>query len=277
MIKLLNAGFTRLRKNRLFWLLTIFSIGLALAMIYTRYSDMKEYGDTIEAEQLMLNYGTIIGIVIAIFTSLFLGTEYSDGAIRNKISVGHKRIHIYLSNFLITIIASLFSYILFIIIVSLIGIPLFGGITMSISKLLSLLGCIFVTVITYCGIFTFIAMVISNKAVTAIVSIVLGFGCMMAALICFSVTQAPEYIELASVTDEDTGDFKVIQEPNPKYPSETKRKVYQTLLDINPAGQMFQLAGRAAPDLKVLPIYSSGLLIGFTAAGIVLFNKKDIK
>ena len=83
MIKLLNAGFTRLRKNRLFWILTAFSIGLALLMVYAKYNDMRNYGDTIEAEQLMLNYATIIGVVISIFTSLFLGVEYSDGVIRN--------------------------------------------------------------------------------------------------------------------------------------------------------------------------------------------------
>ena len=72
MIKLLNAGFTRLRKNKLFWLLIIFSIGLALFMIFTQYDDMKKYEEVIKTEQLMLNYSTIIGIVIAIFTSLFL-------------------------------------------------------------------------------------------------------------------------------------------------------------------------------------------------------------
>ena len=104
MIKLLNAGFTRLRKSKLFCILTIFSIVFALCMIYTQYSDMKKYGSVIEVEQIMLNYATMIGIIIAIFTSLFLGVEYSDGAIRNKISIGHKRISIYLSNFIITTI-----------------------------------------------------------------------------------------------------------------------------------------------------------------------------
>jgi len=114
LIKLLNAGFTRLRKNKLFWLLTLFSIVLALFMIYFRYNDMKAYEDTVAVEQLMFNYSTIIGIVMSIFTSLFLGVEYSDGAIRNKISIGHKRVNIYLSNFIVTTITSLFSFILFI-------------------------------------------------------------------------------------------------------------------------------------------------------------------
>ena len=38
MIKLLNAGFSRLKKSKLFWIVTIFSIVLALFMIYTQYS-----------------------------------------------------------------------------------------------------------------------------------------------------------------------------------------------------------------------------------------------
>ena len=72
------------------------------------YINMKKYGDVIEIGQLMLNYPTMIGIIIAIFTGLFLGVEYSDGAIRNKITIGHKRINIYLSNLIVVTATSLF-------------------------------------------------------------------------------------------------------------------------------------------------------------------------
>lgn len=274
MNKLLIAGFTRLRKNKLFWLLTIFSIGLALFMIYSRYCDMKAYGEVVGVGQIMFNYSTIVGIVIAIFTSLFLGVDYSDGTIRNKISVGHKRSDIYLSNLLIISVTSLFSYILFIAIVAIIGIPLLGGITISIPKLLMLLGCIFATIITYSSIFTLIAMMISNKAITAIVSIMLAFGMMMAAVICLNILNTQEFIQEASLVD---GEMKFEEVPNPKYPSEEKRKVCQTLLDINPAGQMFQFVGRAVPNLKVLPLYSLGEFIVFAGTGILLFKKKDLK
>ena len=40
-----------------------------------------------------------IGIVMAVFCSLFIGTEYSEGTIRNKIIIGQKRGTVYLSNF----------------------------------------------------------------------------------------------------------------------------------------------------------------------------------
>ena len=243
-------------------------------MIYGQYSDMKNYGEVIEVEQLMLNYSTMIGIVIAIFTSLFLGVEYSDGAIRNKISIGHKRTNIYLSNLFITTITSLFSYILFMIVISIIGIPLFGGITMSISVLLKFIGYVFMTIIAYSSLFTFVAMMISNKTITAIVSIMLAFGLMMTALTCLNIVNAQEYIQEASMIN---GEMSFEEVKNPKYPSETKKKVCQTLVDINPAGQMFQLAERSAPNLKVLPLYSLGILVVFTGTGLGLFKKKELK
>ncbi len=274
MIKLLNAGFIRLRKNKLFWLLIIFSIGLALFMIYMGYSDIKRYGGTVEVEQYMLNYSIMIGIIIAIFTSLFLGVEYSDGAIRNKISIGCKRINIYLSNLIIVIVTSLLSYILFLVIVTIIGIPLFGGITIEVSKLFLLLGCIFVTVMAYSSIFTFIAMIISNKTITAIVSIMLAFGMMMVALTCFYILETPKTIKQASIIN---GETKIEEIPNPKYPSESKKKMCQTMININPAGQMFQISGRTIKNIKVLPLYSLGMMVIFTTVGIVLFRKKELK
>lgn len=274
MIKLLNAGFTRLRKSKLFWLLTIFSIGLALLMIYSGYSDMKKYGEITNIEQLMLNYSTMIGIVIAIFTSLFLGVEYSDGAIRNKISVGYKRENIYLSNLIITIITSLFSYILFIIVVCIGGLPLFGKITISMSTLLMLIGCIFVSIMAYSSIFTFIAMMISNKTITAIVTIMLAFGMMFYSLMIFDMLSQPEYIDALIVKD---GVQEIINTKNNHYLEGEKRKVLQLSIDIIPTGQMFQIAGRTAPNLKVFPVYSLGIVVIFTGVGLALFKRKELK
>lgn len=123
MIRLLDAGFTRLKKSKVFLLICLFSIGFALFMLGVSYKDMKQYQEVIDVAQLLLNYSTMIGVVIAIFTSLFLGVEYSEGAIRNKISMGHKRTAIYLSNLILTSITSVFAYLLFMLVVGMIGIP----------------------------------------------------------------------------------------------------------------------------------------------------------
>lgn len=277
MTRLLNAGVMRLRKNKLFWVLSIFSIGLAIFMIYENYKGMKLYGDVVEIEQDLLNYAQLIGIVASIFTSLFLGVEYSDGGIRNKISIGNKRGLIYLSNLIIVTITNILSYALFCLVILLLGIPIFGSITMPIIELLKLVGTIIIIILSYSAIFTFIAMLNQNKTITAVVSIIISFGLLMFALTCFNVLNAPEYIKVASITNEETGDFEMVKEKNPKYPSTTKRKVYQTLIDINPAGQSLQISGRLNPNLKILVLYSLGILIIFTSTGIFLFNKKELK
>lgn len=274
MIKLLNAGFTRLCKNKLFWLLTLFSVGLAIFMVYAMYSDMKNYGDVIKLEQLIFNYSTSVAIPISIFISLFLGVEYSDGAIRNKISIGHKRTNIYLSNFIITLLVSLFSYILFMLVIFLLGIPIFGNITLPISKFIMLMSCIFVTIIAYSSIFTFLAMIISNKTITAVVSIVLSFGMMITAITCMNILYTPKTVQEATMVN---GETKIVEVPNPKYPSEKKIKVCQTLLDINPTGQMFQIADNSISNIKKLPLYSLGIILIFTTSGIMVFKKKELK
>lgn len=274
LIKLFNAGFTRLYKNRLFWLFTIFSIGLALLVIYVQYNNMKRYGDIINIEQIALNYATMIGIAIAIFTSLFLGVEYSDGVIRNKISVGHKRMNIYLSNLIIIASASLFSYFWYLVVVFSVGIPLFGMDTLSFTGLLGKMIIVFVAIIAYSSIFTFMAMMISNKTITATVSIMLAFGMIMGALTCFNILAAPKTIQEATMVN---GETKIETVPNPKYPSEKKKRWCQALLDVNPAGQMFQLAGRSEGTSKVLLLYSLGIIVVFTGAGLLLFKRKELK
>lgn len=40
---------------------------------------------------------TFLGVVLAAFCSLYLGTEYQDGTLRNKVTAGYRREQIYFS------------------------------------------------------------------------------------------------------------------------------------------------------------------------------------
>lgn len=273
MIKLLNAGFTRLRKNKAFWIWTIFSICLASCMTLINYSDMKKFGDVIEIGQLMLNYPTMIGIIIAIFTSLFLGVEYSDGAIRNKISIGHRRKNIYLSNLIVSSVVSLFFYAIFLVIIIAIGIPLFGAGTIPISLILMKLLVMTLVIIAYSSVFTFVALICSNKTIISITTILLAFGMTFFSTYCYTMLTAPETISEAVM---ENGETKIEEVPNPKYPSPEKRKMYQTLLDIIPSGQTLQMQERDS-NLEILLVYSLGILVIFTGSGLILFKKKELK
>ena len=108
--KLLSANFARLRKDRFFWCLLAAVIIASLVNILNSarsFEVMTESGYGLTLEDYYFNQATLMGVYCALFASLFLGTEYSDGTIRNKLTVGHNRSHIYLSNFLVCLAASL--------------------------------------------------------------------------------------------------------------------------------------------------------------------------
>lgn len=273
MNKLLNASFARLFKSKIFWLLSIFSVGFSLVLVYGQYRNMIMYGETVELGLLMLCYPILIGIVCAVFISLFLGVEYSDGIIRNKISIGHKRMNIYLTNFIVSSVVSLFFYVIFLLTTFLVGIPLFGLGTISISLIIKKVFVLMLTILAYSSIFTFIASVCSNKTMTSIITILLAFGLIFVATYCYNILNTPEYIQLVTVVD---GNTEMKEEHNSKYPSPTKRKVYEELLSLNPAGQAIQMQ-EGNSNFGTFIGYSLGILVVFTCSGLVLFNKKELK
>ena len=219
MMRLLDAEFTRLKKSKIFRFVCLISIGVAIFMLYVSYKDMKQYNEVIDVAQLMLNYSTMIGIVIAIFTSLFLGVEYAEGAIRNKISMGHRRTDIYFSNLILTISVSLFAYLLFLLMIIVGGFTLFGGITAPIPVLMKVIGCIFLAIIAYSSLFTFIAMMVTNKTLMAILSIMVVFLLTIGSLSCLNILGTPEFIQTTTIVNQETGESKIEEMPNPKYPS----------------------------------------------------------
>ena len=95
MSKLLSADFARLKKDKVFWIGMIFMFVLGILSPVMNYIDMNRGGYEIPLESSFFVYAIYIGILLSAFCSLFVGTEYSDGTIRNKIVIGHGRIQVY--------------------------------------------------------------------------------------------------------------------------------------------------------------------------------------
>ena len=95
MTNLLSANLFRMKKNRLFWgCLLISSAAGAWQSIQT----FLEHGRTVPLDAIFFVYAMLIGLLLSVFLPLFFGSEYSDGAIRNKLAAGHTRLAVYLSN-----------------------------------------------------------------------------------------------------------------------------------------------------------------------------------
>lgn len=99
MLKLLRADFFCLRRSRAFWLCA--AAAFALSSVYM----LQASGDSAQTlEQHLLQVFPFLPILHAAFVSLFLGLEYQDGTLRNKLIVGHSRKCVYLSRLLVSII-----------------------------------------------------------------------------------------------------------------------------------------------------------------------------
>ena len=107
MNKLLSANFMRLKKEKVFWILFFFMFALGIIFPTIIKIDEIRTGIINDIDNVFGQYALFMGIIIAVFCSFFVGQEYSDGTIRNKIISGKKRTDIYLANFITSAIASL--------------------------------------------------------------------------------------------------------------------------------------------------------------------------
>lgn len=57
--------------------------------------------------QLFFIYALFVPLMVSLLTALFIGTDYSDGTMRNKLIAGHVRRKIYVANLISNVQASL--------------------------------------------------------------------------------------------------------------------------------------------------------------------------
>ena len=270
MIKLLKAGFFRLKKDVIFWLFIFLTIGISGFTLFRYLSIEGAPLDKILNEFIMY-----IGLFIAIFVSIFVGKEYGQGIIRNKIIVGHSRISVFLSNLIISIVVSLLCELIYLIIVFLIGIPLFGQMQMSFSQFAIVLLNTALVIISFCSIYNFITMICSEITISISICIILFVAMFVAQAALGFTANSRKYIEHAFW---DNGNKYIIsQEPDPNYPGDEKVKQARTLYLSIPQGQAMKIGGNDLTYSAQMAI-SSIILIGVVnIVGVCIFSKKELK
>ena len=278
MRKLLSAGLIRLRKSRIFWLLSGFMLAFGLYYPIALRMQADKYGFTATIESPFFTHIMLMGVLTSIFISLFIGTEYNDGTMRNKLIAGHSRTAVYFS-FLIVSIAAIFLMCLAYLISSLCtGIPLLGFFSdAAFPIVLGHIGTIFILAVAFTSICTAAAMLCQNKAATATVCILgvfifLFFGAYIRARL-----EEPEYDQAYYFETEETSEAESAPPtPNPWYVSGTKRQVYEFLHDFLPGNQAMQLCTLSADNLWKMSFYSILIAAVVTGTGIYVFYRENI-
>lgn len=272
----MSANLSRLWKDKIFWIgmliMTAYSVISMLNGCRQATLDMSEFNYMLD--HYYFAGMPVIGIFIAVFIGLFLGTEHSDGTMRNKLIVGHTRTKVYLANLATTFIASLMMLAVWFI-GGLVGIPTLGTWQMGISGLVVYISISILMVAAMCAIFTPICMLSTNKAVTAVLCILLCLGVILSGSMFYNALCEPEMSSGVMITAD--GMQMGEPTPNPNYVSGMKRIVYEFLADFIPTGQGIQMADLAVAHPARMMLSSAFIVIMVTLCGAFIFKHKDLK
>lgn len=274
MNKLLHSGFYRFWKNKIYGSCLA---GILLYCVFAQilqYMNKVKYGYEFTVDPLIFNFLPLTGVVFSVFVSLFVGTEYSDGTIRNKLVVGMPRTQIYISNLIIGITGGSIIIVSAYALCMALGIPLFGTPEMKIPQmaLFMLLGICHG--IAFISLYNMIAMINSSKTNGAVICILTAFALVFAAILIFSKLSQPEVFEHLVIKG---GESILETMKNPNYLTGMKRVIYQNILDLLPSGQAMQMVNQSVTNPIRLLLYSVLVTIVTNVVGIRVFRRKDIK
>lgn len=275
MSKLLRANFARLIKDRVFLAGMAAMIVFAVGNCMVNYINMIKYEESVRFDDVFFASYSVIGILLAAFISIFIGTEYGDGTMRNKVIVGCRRTDIYLANFLCCAAAGLLMNLAYTVIACAVGIPLFGLFHSGIAAVLIFtLDGILMTVMTV-SLFTLMSMHNRNKALSSVINLLFIFVLLALAIYLMARLDAPEFIEGITITEG--GIQSAVPEPNPKYLTQAQREVYQFFADLLPTGQSIQIAGLSAPHPWRMALCAVVIAAAASIGGALGFRRKDLK
>lgn len=280
MKNLLSAEFLRLFKNKLYWFLSAAAFVFGAAIQVYIYLGTVRYDIEPKISMGLFAIGMVIGFVAAIFVGLFVGTEYSNGTLRNKMINGKSRTSIYFSKYIVCCVAMVTVFVYYYASSLAAGFIINKQLGAEISELLITALVLCLASFSYVALFLAVAMNCGKKSATAVISLVAAIVMFFTAVATASALQEPEFYD-SYIYMNEAGDIVSDPEtPNPNYLRGTKRKVYEFINDANTTGQCVQLSGAIDEDgsvcKKEFPIYSCGLILIGTAIGMILFKKKDI-
>lgn len=260
MNRLLTGNLIRLRKNIVFWLSLVCAM---IGPLYTvlnnwYYKNLWDISMNADAAFLLSGADYFFMIALAVAISLFIGTEFSDNTIRNKLIAGHTRVSVFLSNLITSIVVAVILYLVSVA-ASCIGIPLLDKLELPIDKLILQMACAVVSISVIAVFICTITMVIGNRVISAIVSMLSVIGMQLIPPILWA--NVDYYTE--------NGLLDTFQ-----------AKIDVMLYDWLPTCQIYRFTSEITDipkNIHLFPVYSAILILVIGTIGIIIFRKKNLK
>lgn len=276
MRRLLRANFSRLLKNKLFWILISIELFMGGLFPVLHYMDNIDEKSAWTMDSTIFIYTLFVPLMVSLLTALFIGSDYSDGTMRNKLIAGQVRKNIYAANLVVNMEAAFLLCFAFWISHVCIGTPLLGWFVSDAKKMLGYLLVTLTTVAACVAIFTLISMLCSNKAYSVAGCILIIFMLLFVGVRITAALNEPEMYDAYSYMSEGV----TVQEDetsNPNYVSGVKRQIYNFLNEFLPGGQMIKLSNMNAEHLGRYAVYDGIIFAFVTGCGILSFRRKDLK
>ena len=276
--ELMRANLFRLKRDKAFW--ACFGVMLCaavaqLSIAARQCGRMAAEGYIVDLEGAFFRLAPAVGLLVGIFAGLYLGTDHSEGALRNRLMVGHSREKVYLAELGTTVTAAL----------NMTGAWLAGcGAVALLHReywhmdprqlalyILVALG----SAAALAAVLTAVGMLTEKKATAAVVSILLVLGLLMVSTWLYSRLLEPELESglIMTAAGMEWGD----PTPNPRYVGGAARQIFEVILNVLPTGQAVLLS-EAAVVHPLWNLAASAAVAGIsTLAGLALFGKKDLK
>lgn len=225
-------------------------------------------------EYFYFDLAPYIAAIMGLFVSLFLGTEHSDGTLRNKLIVGHSRTNVFLTNFIVCLAGCLAITAAWLI-GGLPGLFLIGPFEMGFSGFA--VYCLIAIGMTaaFTAIFVWVATSSTNKALTVVFTIILFAVMVMIGSAVYERLSEPEFNSGMAFID---GEFvEMDATPNPLYISGTLRIIFEWFRDLMPMSQAINMA--LAPIEHPLRVITGSIFTSviITALGVISFRKKVLR
>lgn len=278
MNNLMRANLFRLKRDKTFWAcaaaLLLLSAGV-MANGCRQYRAMMAEGYAVDIAGVCFRLVPALAVAVAVLGGLYLGTDHSEGALRNRLMVGHSRETVYLAELGAVMTAALAFTAAWL---------LGSGVPVLLNRDLWKLGAgqaallILLTVgsvVALASLLTVVGMLVEKRSTSAVASILLALGLLLASTWLYSRLQEPEMETglIITAAGMEWGD----PTPNSRYVGGTLRLVYEWAMDILPTGQMVLLADMAAAHPVRNLLASMAVTAGSALAGLALFRKKDLK
>lgn len=277
MTKLIRANIYKLIKSKIFYVSVIFTALFSAYICAVNYSmSIQESEYRLYINDSFFTMYMILPFVLSIFSSLFTGAEYGNGALRNKIACGHTRGSIYFSNLILNIIFTLFLAIIHTAITLPINIILFEELSIKTGEFIILIINAIILTLFLTALFTAISLNFQNKTIGAITSLIVAILLFLAPALIMSALAEPEV--LSGYTMDINGTLiKGDPMANPNYVGGMMRTVYQWIYDILPTGQIIDIVSCKLVTFSYRQPISLALAFAISFISYVIFKKKDIK